>query len=224
VMVPHVVKAVVDSKGNVVRTIQPEVKQRVPVEPQFLEAVRQGERKGVVTGSSVATNLHEIKVAGKTGTAEFVETGPDGKVRKDANGHYLSHAWWVGFAPYDNPQIAVAVYIGDAGYSGEGAAFAAPVARKIFARWFHLSDIRNPYGCDTPQSTPGPCANYQSWVKDQFVYTDPVQRESKEEDFHDPSFPMPKDIQASPSVSPSASAVARASVSAKPSPSASRKP
>ncbi|HEX6511901.1 MAG TPA: penicillin-binding transpeptidase domain-containing protein, partial [Chloroflexota bacterium] len=190
-LTPHVVKSVLDAKGNVVRAIGPNIKQRVPIDPEFLARVREGERKGVVQGSSVATDLHEVKIAGKTGTAEFVEAGPDGKPRRDKDGHLPTNAWWVGFAPYDNPQIAVAVWVHDA---GEGAAFAAPVARKIFARYFHVSDLRNPWGCDTPQSTPSYCGNYTDWVKQQVVYTDPIQRESKQEDFHDPNFPMPKDI------------------------------
>lgn len=205
-MVPHVVKAVLDPSGHVVRQIGPQVAEQVPVDPQLLEAVRQGMRKGVVQGSSVATNLHELKVAGKTGTDEITAPGPDGKRVIYANGAPPENAWWVGFAPYDNPQIAVAVWIHDA---NEGAAFAVPVGRKILARYFHVSDVRNPYGCDTPQTTPAPCANYQSWLKSETVYTDPIQRESKSEDFHDPAFPMPKDA-------PVASAIGAAKATARP--------
>jgi penicillin-binding protein 2 len=198
VLVPHVVRAVVDSQGKVVRRIEPRVKQHVPVDPRFLEVVREGARKGVISGSSVATNLHELKVAGKTGTAEFVVNGPDGKPLRDKDGHLPTNAWWIGFAPYDKPEIAVAVWVHDA---GEGAAFAVPVARKILARYFHVSDVRNPWGCDTPQATPSQCAGFPDWVRQRIVYTDPIQRESKDEDFHDPEFPMPKDLQAPPSAS-----------------------
>ncbi len=197
-LVPHVVRAVVDSEGKVVRRIEPRVKQRVPVDPRYLEVVREGARKGVVNGSSVATNLHELKVAGKTGTAEFVVNGPDGKPLRDKDGHLPTNAWWIGFAPYDRPEIAVAVWVHDA---GEGAAFAVPVARKILARYFHVSDVRNPWGCDTSQATPSQCAGFPDWVRQRIVYTDPIQRESKDEDFHDPEFPMPKDLQAPPSAS-----------------------
>ncbi|MBV9119457.1 MAG: penicillin-binding protein 2 [Chloroflexi bacterium] len=206
-LVPHVAKAILDSQGNVVRSIAPQVKEQVPVEPQLLESVRQGMRKGVVQGSSVVVNLHELKTAGKTGTAEFVTIGPNGQPLRDKNGNLPENAWWVGFAPYDNPQIAVAVFVHDA---GEGAAFAAPVAQKIFARYFHVSDLRNPWGCDTLQSTPSYCAGYPGWVAARTVYDDPITRESKDEDFHDPSFPWPKDTPL-----PSASA-APPSAAAKP--------
>lgn len=232
-MVPHVVKAVLDSSGGVVRDIGPQVAEQVPVDPQFLEVVRQGMRKGVIDGSSVATNLHELRVAGKTGTDEITAPGPNGKRVIYANGAPPENAWWVGFAPYDNPQIAVAVWVHDA---NEGAAFAVPVARKILARYFHVSDVRNPFGCDTPQTTPGPCANYVPWLKARNVYTDPIQRESKEEDFHDPSFPMPADTEtllasasAKPEVNaaaakPAASAAPKPNASAAPSASAALKP
>jgi len=195
-MVPHVVKAVLDSKGNVVHTIQPQVKQNVPIDPRFLEAVRQGMRKSVYTGSSYKANLRDIQVAGKTGTAEFVKIGPDGKPIHLPNGNLPTDAWWVAFAPYDNPRIAIAVWIHDA---GEGADFAVPVGRKILARYFHVSDVRHAYGCDTTKTTPGACdGSFDKHV----VYEDQHEELS---DFHDPAFPMPKDMPAA-SATPTASA------------------
>jgi cell division protein FtsI/penicillin-binding protein 2 len=194
-MVPHVVKAVLDSKGNVVKAIEPQVAEKLPIDPQFLETIRQGERKGVVQGSSVLLNLHELQIAGKTGTDEVTALDANGKQILYANGAPPENAWWVGFAPYDNPQIAVAVWVHD---TNEGATFAAPVARKIFARYFGVSDVRNPFGCDTPQKTPAPCGAFQSWVANRTVYTDAIDRESQAEDFHDPQFPMPKDVVLTP--------------------------
>ncbi|MBT5773902.1 MAG: hypothetical protein HOH95_05950, partial [Dehalococcoidia bacterium] len=67
-------------------------------------------------------------IGGKTGTAEF---GP-----KLADGGYDSHAWYIGFAPFDDPQIAVAVYV----EYGVGSFHAAPVARAAFEHYFGLSE------------------------------------------------------------------------------------
>ena len=67
-------------------------------------------------------------IGGKTGTAEF---GP-----KLANGGYDSHAWYIGFAPFDEPQIAVAVYV----KYGVGSYHAAPVARAALEHYFGLSE------------------------------------------------------------------------------------
>jgi penicillin-binding protein 2 len=64
-----------------------------------------------------------IKVAGKTGTAE----NPQGD----------SHAWFVGFGPYEDPEIAIAIVV-DQG--GSGSAVAAPVARAIFDAYFGFNE------------------------------------------------------------------------------------
>jgi penicillin-binding protein 2 len=70
----------------------------------------------VVNGAGTATwiRMKEIEIAGKTGTAQ--------------NPHGKDHAVFVGFAPFDNPQIAVAVVIENAGF---GSTYAAPIAKKM---------------------------------------------------------------------------------------------
>jgi penicillin-binding protein 2 len=87
--------------------------------------IQQGMRLGVT--SSVGTSFNELdprlNAAGKTGTAE-------------APGRTVD-AWWVGYAPYDHPKIAVAVVIPQAG--SEGAFSAAPIAGKIMDSYFQLS-------------------------------------------------------------------------------------
>ncbi|SRR5581483_2161269 len=202
VMVPHVVKSVLDSNGNVVRSVEPQVKNHVPVEPQYLEVVRQGMRKGVYTGSSYKADLRDLRIAGKTGTAEFVVNGPDGKPLRDKHGFLPTNAWWVGFAPYDNPQIAVVVWVHDA---GEGADFAAPVGRKILARYFHVSDVRRAYGCDTPQTAGFCSATFGTgWTNvNQMYYADQHEDAS---DAHDPQFPLPAEMQVSQEARPTPSA------------------
>jgi penicillin-binding protein 2 len=58
--------------------------------------------------------------AGKTGTAETPEEKP--------------HAWFAGYAPYEDPQIAVAVVVEN---SGEGSVFAAPICRQVMEAFFY---------------------------------------------------------------------------------------
>ncbi len=69
----------------------------------------------VVNGAGTAVNIksNKIQIAGKTGTAQ--------------NPHGKDHAWFIGFAPFDNPKIAVAVLVENAGF---GATWAAPIAKK----------------------------------------------------------------------------------------------
>jgi len=87
--------------------------------------IQQGMRLGVT--SPVGTSYTEIdprvNAAGKTGTAE----APGGTV----------DAWWVGYAPYDHPKIAVAVVIPQA--NAEGAFAAAPIGGKIMDSYFNIS-------------------------------------------------------------------------------------
>lgn len=78
---------------------------------------------GVVqSGSGTSAQISGVQVAGKTGTAQ---TGRDGE---------SPHAWFTGFAPADDPQVAVAVIVqngGDAGSEATGGRVAAPVARAV---------------------------------------------------------------------------------------------
>ena len=64
-----------------------------------------------------------VRVAGKTGTAQHAQGRPP-------------HAWFIGFAPADDPQVAVAVVIEDGGSLGSeatGGALSAPVARRVMS-------------------------------------------------------------------------------------------
>jgi len=172
-MQPRVGKAFLNSNGTLLQALPPVVLRRVPVDPSVIHTVASGMRKGVYTGSSYKTNLRDLQVAGKTGTAEFQAGG----------GRLGLEAWWAGYAPYNNPQIAVGVWIHDA---GEGADFAVPVARQILARYFHVSDMRLQYGCDTPATTPAACASSVLWQKTSGYYPDQHEEPS---DKHDPRFP-----------------------------------
>ena len=88
------------------------------MEPALLALA--GMRQAVTTGSArFLLDLPE-PVAGKTGTAQ-----PGGEVSP--------HAWFIGFAPYEHPTIALVVLVEN---GGEGSAVAVPLAKQIFAWWF----------------------------------------------------------------------------------------
>lgn len=125
---PQLVHAVMDEHGALVRTIEPQVIRRLPIEAQDFALVREGMRLGVVRGTSVNANLQDVSVAGKTGTAEYY--GPK------INGHLPTHAWFTAFAPYENPQVVVAVFVYG---GGEGSVVAAPIAADILRAYFRLS-------------------------------------------------------------------------------------
>jgi len=76
-------------------------------------------RQAVIDGSAVSLSSLSIDVAGKTGTAQFGNKGE-------------THAWFIGYAPYENPEIVIAVLV-EAG--GEGHKSAVPVAKEIL-KWY----------------------------------------------------------------------------------------
>jgi cell division protein FtsI/penicillin-binding protein 2 len=66
-------------------------------------------RAVVTNGTGTAAAIQGINVCGKTGTAEHSESKNP-------------HSWFIGFAPYENPQVAVAVIVEDGGVGGGAAA------------------------------------------------------------------------------------------------------
>ena len=112
--VPHVVKGYIDAHSNQFVPMKfDEIKTNI--DPKVFEVVKQGMYL-VVQGAGTATRIRmkEVTIAGKTGTAQ----NPLGK----------DHAFFVGFAPFENPQIALAVVVENAGF---GATWAAPIAQKM---------------------------------------------------------------------------------------------
>jgi penicillin-binding protein 2 len=95
--------------------------------------VRQGLEAAVAWGTAVRAQVPGLNVAGKTGTAEFCD-GLAIQLGFCANGlPRPTHAWFTAYAPAENPQIALVVYIYN---GGEGSQAAAPVAQKILQYWF----------------------------------------------------------------------------------------
>lgn len=90
------------------------------VSSETIEIVRNALKGVVERGYSQQANLPDYHTAGKTGTVQ--------------NPHGDDHAWFIGFGPFEKPEIAVAVLLENA---GRGSQFAAPVAGQIFAEYFY---------------------------------------------------------------------------------------
>jgi len=133
---PQIVREVVDGEGKVVRAFAPDVIRQVPVSAEHLNIVRQGMRAAVSGAGATAWALKVpgIEVAGKTGTAEyFVDRNKDGLPDRDRGGHLPTHAWFTAFAPYENPEIALVVFVYG---GGEGSATAVPIATEVLNYYF----------------------------------------------------------------------------------------
>jgi penicillin-binding protein 2 len=129
---PLLVREIADIQGNIIRSFQPEVIGRLPIAPEHLAVVREGMVAAVERGTAVRAQIPGIRVAGKTGTAEFCD---DLALRMGlcAGRRLPSHAWFVAFAPAEAPEVSVLVFIWN---GGEGSQNAAPVARQILEAYF----------------------------------------------------------------------------------------
>ena len=133
---PQLVDHITDDKGNVVQPFEPQLLRTVPVDPANLDVVREGMFGAVNWPNGTATRVRVpgVTVAGKTGTAEFArDENKDGQPDRDEKGNLPTHAWFTSFAPYNDPEIVVTVFVAN---GGEGSAVAAPVATKILQAYF----------------------------------------------------------------------------------------
>lgn len=113
-----------------------------PVEaarPEHLEWIRAGMREAVVRGTARRAGLADYAVAGKTGTAQVASTERVEGEDEDRAPELRTHAWFVGFAPFEAPEIAVAVVVE---HGGGGGAAAAPVAREVLRAYFDRKERR----------------------------------------------------------------------------------
>ncbi|HYK53374.1 MAG TPA: penicillin-binding transpeptidase domain-containing protein, partial [Candidatus Eremiobacteraceae bacterium] len=130
---PYLVSDARDPQGRIVKRFEPRPEGNVGVSDTNLQIVREGMLGAIEDPAGTAHNVYipGFHYAGKTGTAENFPTvdNPQGR----------NHAWFVCFAPYDHPKIAVVVFMDQSG--GFGAVNAAPVAQAIITAYFHLKTI-----------------------------------------------------------------------------------
>ncbi len=128
---PHLVKEVVDLVANSRRQIAAEPLPPVPIKPEHLAVIRQALVGVNKEGTSAAAFKDAPYVSGgKTGTAQVVGIKQDQKYNAAQMAeHLLDHALYVAYAPAEDPQVAVALVVENAGF---GAANAAPIARRVF--------------------------------------------------------------------------------------------
>lgn len=122
-VVPHVVQGL--RRGAAFEPVPIATAGRVPVTPDYLAVVREGMRRAAqADGTAAGARVTGLTMGGKTGTAEFGPVHPDGQ--------FDTHGWFLGFAPFEQPEIAVVVYL----EHGIGSDQAAPVARRIMEAYF----------------------------------------------------------------------------------------
>jgi penicillin-binding protein 2 len=88
-------------------------------------------------GTGGAARSTVVSVAGKTGTAQVVEMKAAYLKSEQLSYFNRDHAWFVAYAPIENPQIAIAVLIEHGGHGGEAA---APMAKKVFEKYIEMKN------------------------------------------------------------------------------------
>jgi peptidoglycan glycosyltransferase len=120
IMQPHVADHITDGDDNTVKTIDPKA-WRTAMTPQVASTVTTMMVSVVEGGTGTAARIPGVSVAGKTGTAQV-------------QGAAAPHAWFVGFAPAEDPQVVVAVLVehgGSVGSEATGGRVAAPIAAQM---------------------------------------------------------------------------------------------
>lgn len=131
---PHIVKAVQDKHGEIIKSFEPTVLRRVLSEETA--AIMRDILSGVVSkGTGRLAEVEGYKVAGKTGTSQKVE--PDGTYS-----HSKFVASFIGFAPVDDPKIAVVVMLDEPRPFYYGGVVAAPVFKRVAQNVLRYLEIK----------------------------------------------------------------------------------
>lgn len=120
---PYIVDSVQDADGKDVYKARPKKVAAVNMPDRAWDLLQKALEVTVSEGTGHACIFDNLKVAGKTGTAQ--------------NPHGMDHAWFVAYAPVRDPQLALAVVVEN---GGGGSAVAAPIAREIFSAAFRLNE------------------------------------------------------------------------------------
>jgi len=126
-MVPHLALGIVRADGSQVIFPVKIVRQGF-IKPANMKIVQEGMRETVVSGSARSLSILPVAVAGKTGTAQW---SSDKK----------NHAWFTGYAPYDNPNFCITVLVEE---GGEGSSVSVPIAKEIMDYWFSKQTSTDP--------------------------------------------------------------------------------
>jgi penicillin-binding protein 2 len=153
--VPQIVQRVLDHDGKVVIDYQPGVAARMKTPPEIVDVWKRGMWKVVneLGGTAYPFATSEVvPIAGKTGTAEVKsKTRRERIEERTMEGWHPTnaHAWFAGFAPYDDPEIAIVVFVE---HGGSGGKVAGPIAKQIIEGYF--TKVKDGGSSKLPEAAP----------------------------------------------------------------------
>ena len=142
---PHLVDYIENVRSGKRTRIEPEIARSMKLKPENLEFIKRALAGVNIEGTGArAFAKAEYTSAGKTGTAQVVALKPNEKYsEKHVTERHRDHALFIAFAPLENPKIALAVVVENAGF---GAAAAAPIARQVLDYYLLGKTVDHPAG------------------------------------------------------------------------------
>ncbi|MCM0758285.1 MULTISPECIES: penicillin-binding protein 2 [Sporomusa] len=121
---PQLVSRITGPNGEVLKTFEPEKTGQVTLAESNWTLIQESLREVAQEGGTAATAFGDfpVAIAGKTGTSE--------------NSHGSDHGWFVGYGPYEDPRVAVAIIVEQGGF---GSSSAVPIAKKIMEAAFNIN-------------------------------------------------------------------------------------
>ncbi|WP_321491686.1 penicillin-binding protein 2 [uncultured Desulfobacter sp.] len=151
---PRLVRSVQDGKGQVIRDIEPEISGGLPASKENLAIVKQGLLEVVHgnRGTARQIRLPGVQIAGKTGTAQVFSRKAGEKFENEKLKRTLQdHAWFVCYAPAQDPKIAIAIIIE---HGEHGSSAAAPIAKELISAYFGNPEIPTAVVREDKEQTP----------------------------------------------------------------------
>ena len=120
------------------------------VSADSLDLVREGMREAVIGegGTAQPADLPFVEVAGKTGTAEYCDNNA-WALNLCVPGQWPAHAWYSGYAPYDDPEIIIIAFVYN---GGEGSQVALPIVRRTMEEYYRLKVERDGLPLNAPSA------------------------------------------------------------------------
>jgi penicillin-binding protein 2 len=141
---PLILKSVYSSEGSVILESKKQLVGKLPVSKQTLQIIKEGLWNVVNNrkGTAWIAHVDGLDISGKTGTSQVVGRSKEHGLSEEELAHQLkSHAWFVAFAPSEDPKIAVSVIVE---HGGHGSSAAAPIAREVIKTYFGYNENAKP--------------------------------------------------------------------------------
>jgi len=141
---PVILKSVYSPEGSVILESKKQLVGKLPVSKKTLEIIKEGLKEVVNNrkGTAWIAHVEGLDISGKTGTAQLVGRSKEhGLSEEELSDRFKSHAWFVAYAPSDDPKIAVSVIVE---HGSHGSSTAAPIAREIIKTYFGQDENSKP--------------------------------------------------------------------------------